>query len=69
MHDLGNGVLVPEGDWLVPMEGDTSLTVELEMPGWSQPDMVQVRACTQDNLQTIVLGVGVGVVTSRYSHC
>jgi hypothetical protein len=43
MHDVGNGVSVPEGDWLVPLKGETSLTVELEMPGWSQADMVQVR--------------------------
>lgn len=43
MHDIGNGVFVPEGDWLVPMRGETQLAVELEMPGWPEPDMVQVR--------------------------
>jgi len=43
MHDIGNGVSVPEGDWLVPMRGETQLAVELEMPGWPEPDMVQVR--------------------------
>lgn len=42
LYDIGNGVSVPEGDWLVPMKGETSLTVELEMPGWPQADMVQV---------------------------
>lgn len=42
MHDVGNGVSVPEGDWLVPLWGETQLAVELEMPGWPQADMVQV---------------------------
>lgn len=42
MHDVGNGVAVPEGDWLVPLRGETQLSVELEMPPWPEPDMVHV---------------------------
>jgi hypothetical protein len=41
-YDVGTGVSLPDGDWLVPLKGATQLAVELEMPGSPQPDMVQV---------------------------
>lgn len=41
-YDVGNGVLVPESEWLLPLRGATSLAVELDMPGWPATHMVQV---------------------------
>jgi hypothetical protein len=40
--DVGGGVRVPERDWLVPPHGKMQLTVELDMPDWPEPDLVQV---------------------------
>jgi hypothetical protein len=42
--DVGSGVVVPEGEWLVPSWGRMGLAVELEMPRHPEPDLVQVRA-------------------------
>lgn len=40
--DVGSGVVVPEGDWLVPLWGRLGLQVELEVPRWPESDLVQV---------------------------
>lgn len=41
--DVGSGVFVPEKEWLVPQWGKMGLSVELELPGWPETDLVQVR--------------------------
>lgn len=41
--DVGVGVYVPERDWLVPLWGRMGMKVVLEMPGWPETDLVQVR--------------------------